>query len=132
MSERDRPRPDNALGHIRIREYPEWTYAYPDARTVEIARLTAELKERDDLIATLTELIRCEFGLIVKTARTKPPEQTVTFIGKSGVRMSDGDWVTIGPNCLRCHHTLHEPLMCQILYGKQSQVNCPCCSGGER
>jgi hypothetical protein len=54
---------------IRTREYPEWTYAYPDARTDEIARLKAELADRNDLIASLTELIRCEFGLIVKTAR---------------------------------------------------------------
>jgi hypothetical protein len=54
---------------IRTREYPEWTYAYPDARTVEIARLKAELAERNDLIASLTELIRCEFGLIVKEKR---------------------------------------------------------------
>jgi hypothetical protein len=51
---------------IHTREYPEWTYAYPDARTVEIVRLKAEIRERDELIATLTELIRCEFGLIVK------------------------------------------------------------------
>ena len=54
---------------IHTREYPEWTYAYPDARTDEIARLKAELADRNDLIASLTELIRCEFGLIVKTAR---------------------------------------------------------------
>jgi hypothetical protein len=51
---------------IRTREYPEWTYAYPDARTDEIARLKAELADRNDLIASLTELIRCEFGLIAK------------------------------------------------------------------
>ena len=48
------------------REYPEWTYAYPDARTAEILRLKAEIAARDELIASLTELIRCEFGLIVK------------------------------------------------------------------
>jgi hypothetical protein len=66
VSERDRPRQDNDLGHIRTREYPEWTYAYPDARTVEIARLRTVVSERDHLIASLTELIRCEFGLIVK------------------------------------------------------------------
>jgi hypothetical protein len=51
---------------IRTREYPEWTYAYPDARTTEIMRLKAELADRNDLVVTLTELIRCEFGLIVK------------------------------------------------------------------
>ena len=51
---------------IHTREYPEWTYAYPDARTDEIARLKAELADRNDLIASLTELIRCEFGLIAK------------------------------------------------------------------
>ena len=48
------------------REFPDWMYPYPDARTTEIVRLKAELKECNDLIATLTELIRCEFGLIVK------------------------------------------------------------------
>jgi hypothetical protein len=41
-------------------------YPYPDARTAEILRLKAEVAERDHLIASLTELIRCEFGLIVK------------------------------------------------------------------
>ena len=69
MSERDRPRQDNDLGHIRTREYPDWMYPYPDARTDEIVRLKAVVAERDHLIASLTELIRCEFGLIVKTAR---------------------------------------------------------------
>ena len=48
------------------REYPEWMYAYPDARTVEIVRLKAVIKEHYEMIATLTELIRCEFGLIAK------------------------------------------------------------------
>ena len=48
------------------REYPEWMYPYPDARTDEIVRLKAVVAERDHLIASLTELIRCEFGLIVK------------------------------------------------------------------
>ena len=66
MSERDRPRQDNDLGHIRTREYPDWMYPYPDARTDEIVRLKAVVAERDHLIASLTELIRCEFGLIVK------------------------------------------------------------------
>jgi hypothetical protein len=48
------------------REFPDWMYPYPDARTTEIVRLKAELKECNDLIVTLTELIRCEFGLIAK------------------------------------------------------------------
>ena len=48
------------------REFPDWMYPYPDARTDEIVRLTEVVAERDHLIASLTELIRCEFGLIVK------------------------------------------------------------------
>ena len=48
------------------REFPDWMYPYPDARTTEIMRLKAELADRNDLVVTLTELIRCEFGLIVK------------------------------------------------------------------
>ncbi len=54
------------MANRSTREYPEWMYAYPDARTDEIVRLNAVIEERDELIASLTELIRCEFGLIAK------------------------------------------------------------------
>jgi hypothetical protein len=54
------------------REYPKWMYCYGDARTDEIVRLTAELQDRDDMIASLTALIEYHFGLIVQTTRTGP------------------------------------------------------------
>ena len=58
------------------REFSPSFYCFPDGRNDVIARMDASitllkrlLDERDDLIASLTELIRCEFGLIAKTAR---------------------------------------------------------------